>query len=200
MAARANPKNKAKAKAAKGRVPSRGTVATLPKKAKNKKRRRGDNSGDHSVPDEVYERHLAKINSTEKAMQKAKEEFDQAKGVHQSAYKAARGDGCDIDAIREARKLDQQDHGVTQIKYANVARVLNIMGSGLGSDQLDLFGGILSMGKPKVDPAKDGFKAGVEAQPVENNPFAPGSEDFVAWANAYAEGQQKNMDEFAGKH
>lgn len=200
MAARANPKNKAKAKAAKGKVPSRGTVATLPNKAKNKKRRRGDNSGDHSVPDEVYERHLAKINSTEKAMQKAKEEFDQAKGVHQSAYKAAKGDGCDIDAIKHARKLDSQDHGMTQIMYANVARVLNIMESPLGSEQMDLFGAITAIAKTDVDPAKAGFKAGVEAQPVENNPFMPGSEDFVAWANAYAEGQQKNMDEFAGKH
>ena len=194
MAQRASGKNQKAA--AKGKVPSRGNVATLPKKAKAKKPRRGHNSGDHSVPDEVYERHLAKINSTEKAMQKAKEEFDQAKGVHQSAYKAAKGDGCDIDAIKHARKLDQQDHGMTQIMYANVSRVLNIMGSALGSEQMDLFGAIASVDAPKVDPAKAGFKAGQEAQPVENNPFDPGTEDFVAWANSYAEGQQQNMDKF----
>lgn len=197
MANRARPKTAKKKSAAKGRVPSRGTVATLPKK--NKKRRRGDNSGDHSVPDEVYERHLAKINSTDKAMQKAKLEYDQAKGVHQSAYKAAKSDGCDTDAIKHARKLDQQDHGLTQIMYANVARVLNIMESPLGSKQLDLFGAITAM-EPTRDAKAEGTKAGADASPAENNPFKPGTEDFVAWATGWAEGQQKNLDEFAGKH
>ena len=93
MAQRARAKKTAKSR---GVVKSRGTVAVLPKR-KAKRRGRGDNSGDHSVPDEVYERHLAKIDSTAKAMERAKAEYDQAKGVHQSAFKAAKGDGCDID-------------------------------------------------------------------------------------------------------
>lgn len=192
MASRANPKKKAAA--AKGKVPSRGRVATLPKKTKAKKRRRGDNSGDHSVPDEVYERHLAKINSTEKAMQKAKEEFDQAKGVHQSAYKAAKGDGCDIDAIKLARNLDQQDHGVTQITYANVARVLNLLESPLGSAQMDLFGAIVTVDSPKVDPFVRGEADGKAAVDAGDNPYNAGSSEFQRWAEGWAKGQQENMD------
>ncbi len=189
---------RAKPKAGKGKVRSRGTVATLPKKAKRGKR--GDNSGDHSVPDEVYERHLAKINSTEKAMDKAKEAYDQAKGVHQSAYKAAKSDGCDTDAIKVARKLDGQDHGITQIMYANVARVLNIMESPLGSKQMDLFGSIKSVEPARADPTKLGEQAGREAVDAGSNPYKPGSDDFVAWADGWAKGQSGNLDEFAGKH
>ena len=192
MAQRASGKNQKAA--AKGKVPSRGNVATLPKKAKAKKPRRGHNSGDHSVPDEVYERHLAKINSTEKAMQKAKEEFDQAKGVHQSAYKAAKGDGCDIDAIKHARKLDQQDHGMTQIMYANVSRVLNIMGSALGSEQMDLFGAIASVDAPKVDPFVRGEADGRAAVDAGDNPYNAGTDDFEKWAEGWAKGQQENME------
>lgn len=191
MAARANPKKKATA--GKGRIPSRGKVATLPKKKAKKRARRGDNSGDHSVPDEVYERHLNKIDSTAKAMERAKLEYDQAKGVHQSAYKAAKGDGCDTDAIKLARKMDTQDHGITQIMYANVARVLNIMESPLGSKQMDLFGAIVAA-EPKPDPEGEGFKAGKEAEPIENNPYEVATENFVKWEDSWKRGQAANAE------
>lgn len=200
MASRANPKKKAAA--AKGKVTSRGTVAKLPKQTKRKKGRRGDNSGDHSVPDEVYERHLAKIDTTSKAMEKAKEAFDQAKGVHQSTYKAAKGDGCDVDAIREARRLDKQDVGVTQTTYANISRVLNLMGSTLGSGQMDLFGAIARPDKKGDDntPGKDAFlqgeQAGKEAVDAGSNPFTPGSLKFGQWAEGWAKGQKTNTDKF----
>lgn len=191
MAERARSKKKPGA----GKVKSRGRVATLPKKSK---RGRGDNSGDHSVPDEVYERHLAKINSTEKAMDRAKAEYDQAKGVHQSAYKAAKSDGCDIDAIKRARKLDAQDHGIVQITYANVARVLNIMGSPLGSQQLDLFGSITAPAASPIDPYVRGEADGKAAVDPGGNPYTPGSEEFQRYAEGWAAGQQANMDAMAG--
>lgn len=188
MANRARPKAK---KSSKGRIPSRGKVATLPKQSKSKKRGRGDNSGLHAVPDEVYERHLAKIDSTAKAMERAKAEYDQAKGVHQSAFKAAKGDGCDIDAIRLARKLDKQDSGVTQVTYANVSRVLNLMESPLGSKQLDLFGAIAKP-EPEVDAFLQGEQAGKEAVDAGSNPFTPGSLKFGQWAEGWVKGQAAN--------
>lgn len=189
MATRANAKNR---KAKTGKIVSRGKVATLPKsamKAKGKKRGIGHNSGG-GIPDEIYERHLAKIDTTAKAMEKAKEAFDQAKGVHQSAYKTAKNDGCDIDAIRLARKLDKQDHGVTQVTYANVARVLNIMGSPLGAEQLDLFGSIVEP-SPAVDVALQGQNAGKNGEPMTNNPWPPGSEDFQVWHENWTLGQSQ---------
>lgn len=202
MANRAKPKKKATPKA-KARVVKKMDKLAAKARAKAAKKprrdRRGGNSGDHSVPDEVYERHLSKIDSTAHAMDKAKVEYDQAKGVHQSAYKAAKEDGCDIDSIRIARKLDGQDHGATVITYANVARVLNLMDSPLGSKQLDLFGAIVQPA-PKVDANLQGQQAGKNAEPAENNPFTPNTDDFVSWAEGWATGQSMNMDEFAGKH
>lgn len=192
MAPRAKPKAK-KASASKGKVPSRGTVATLPKQTKGKKRRMGDNSG--KIPDEVYERHLAKIDTTGKAMDKAKEAYDQAKGVHQSAFKAAKGDGCDIDAIRLARKLDKQDAGVTQVTYANAARVLNLMGSALGEEQLNLFGSIVEP-PPKVDVALQGQQAGKNAEPASNNPYLQGTEDHVIWSENHKVGIEQAKASF----
>lgn len=181
-------------KAAKGRgvVKSRGTVAVLPKRKAKKRGGRGDNSGDHSVPDEVYERHLAKIDSTAKAMERAKAEYDQAKGVHQSAFKAAKGDGCDIDAIRLARKLDKQDSGVTQVMYANVSRVLNLMESPLGSKQLDLFGAIAVPAPAPIDPFERGVGDGKAAVDAGQNPYDPGSPEFVKWAEGWTQGQEQN--------
>lgn len=182
MAERARARRKAaKTKGLKGKV------ATMPKQPRGKKARRaGHNSGE--IPTEIYERHLAKIDTTSKAMEKAKEAFDQAKGVHQSAYKAAKNDGCDTDAIRLARKLDKADHGVTQVTYANVARILNIMGSPLGEEQLNLFGAIENPG-PKVDVALQGQSAGKNGEPAENNPHTPGSDDYQVWFENWQLGQ-----------
>jgi len=188
MAQRARAKKTAKSR---GVVKSRGTVAVLPKR-KAKRRGRGDNSGDHSVPDEVYERHMAKIDSTAKAMERAKAEYDQAKGVHQSAFKAAKGDGCDIDAIRLARKLDKQDSGVTQVMYANVSRVLNLMESPLGSKQLDLFGAIAPPAPGPIDPRERGLADGKAAVDAGANPYTPGSEEFIQYAEGWTAGQAEN--------
>jgi len=189
---------RAKKKAAKGtgRVPSRGTVATLPKSAKAKGKKKpdiGHNSGMHKVPDEVYDRHLAKINSSEKSMQKAKAEYDQARGVHQSAFKAAKNDGCNIDAIRLARKLDSMDHGAVVTDYADVGRVLNLMKSPLGSQQMDLFGSITPP-EPPVDAALQGQMAGRNGEPAQNNPHTPGTENFTIWAENWVAGQGQLQD------
>lgn len=189
MAERA--KGKAKAKSAKGgKVKSRGRVATLPKQSKPKKRGVGDNSGDHKVPDEVYERHLSKINSTEKSMEKAKVEYDQAKGVHQSAYKSAKNDGCNIDAIRLARKLDKMDHGAVVIDYADVGRVLNLMKSPLGDTQLDLFGSMVSS-PAKESPSLAGAHAGKNGERRDGNPFMPGTAEFQEYDASWLAEQKK---------
>lgn len=191
MANRASAKSK---KARTGKVVSRGRVAVLPKqskaaKGKGKKRGIGDNSGS-GVPDEIYERHIAKIDSTSKAMNKAKEAFDQAKGMHQSAYKAAKGDGVDIDAVRLARKLDKQDAGVTQILYANTARVLNLMGSPLGEEQMDLFGAI-NPKPPEEAPGVRGLKAGEAGVDRTANPYKPGSSEYQAYDDQWLVGQSR---------
>ena len=178
---------KSRPKAGKGKVKG-DAIAKLPKGAKAKI---GHNSG--RIPDEVYERHLAKIDATAKAMEKAKELFDQAKGVHQSAFKSAKNDGCDIDSIKLARKLHAQDHGVIQVTYANVSRVLTIMKSPLGEEQLNLFGAIEAPA-PVVDVALQGQAAGKNGEPMGSNPHTPGSPEFAVWHENWTLGQQQIAD------
>jgi hypothetical protein len=94
MAERARSKT-AKGKSASGKKkPPKGGQASRGRVAKAKSGR-GDNSGDHGVPDEVYDRHLKKIEATAKALDKAREALNQARGEHRSAYKLAKDDGCD---------------------------------------------------------------------------------------------------------
>lgn len=174
MAERAKAKAK-KATAKGGKVTSRGKVAKVGP---------GHNSG--GVPDEVYERHLKKIDSTDRAMAKAKVEYDQAKGVHQAAFKAAKGDGCDIDAIKLARKLDQQDAGAVAIQYSETGRILKLMGSPL-SVEMKLFEDI---DLPIATKASlDGKQAGAMSAPRDTNPHKQGSPEFVAWDDAYVAAQ-----------
>jgi len=199
LANRAKPR--AKKKAAKGKITSRGTVATLPRKSKSKKRGIGDNSGLHAVPDEVIERNLSMLKTKKKALDKVvadyKEDLDQARGVYRSARKLAKKEGVNLKAFDILMDLESDDMGHVQVNYADVARYQKLTDSPLL--QLDMFSGMLAP-EPKVDANLQGQAAGKNAEPESNNPFTPGSEDFVAWAEGYVTGQQMNMDKFAGQH
>lgn len=174
MAERVRGKTKRAAKSAKG------------KGGKAKKAGIGHNSG--QVPDEVYERHLRKIDQTANAMDKAKEVYDQAKGVHQSAYKAAKEDGCNIDGIKLARKLDQQDAGAVVINYADTGRILRLMRSPL-SVQMSLFDDIQL---PKdVQAAMDGKNAGRLSAARDTNPHQQGTAEYEHWDSSWVAAQQE---------
>lgn len=194
MAARASAKSK---KARQGKVPSRGRVATLPRQSaraknaapKSRRGKVGHNSG--GIPDETYSTFLDRIDRTRKAMDTAKVAYDQAKGVHQSAFTAAKEAGCDTDAIRLAHKLDKQDAGQVQILYANVARVLDITDSPLGTEQLNLFGLIAPPKPAEEKPSVRGLKAGEAGVDRSHNPHTPGSEAFEEYDSAWVKGQQR---------
>lgn len=153
----------------------------------------GHNSGE--VPDEVYQRHLEKIDETAKALKKAKEVYDQVKGVHQSAYKAAKSDGCDIDAIKRARKLHELDHGVVVTEHANTGRVLRLMNSPLGT-QFGLFDDIKL--PPPVNAVLAGAHAGKNGEDRANNPHMPGSDEFEQWDSSWLSEQTKIAERMAG--
>lgn len=199
MANRAKPKT-AKKKAAKGRVVSRGTVATLPKR-KSKKRGIGDSSDFHAVPDEVIERNLVAVKAKKKALDKIvadyKEDLDQARGVYRSARKLAKKEGVNLKAFDILVALESDDLGHVQVNYADVARYQQLTDSPLL--QLDMFKGMLAPPAAKVDANLQGQHAGKNAEPAENNPFTAGSEDFQSWAEGWATGQQMNMDKFKDK-
>lgn len=190
MASRANPKKKAAS--AKGKVPSRGRMATLPKTKKGKKRGIGDNSGIHAVPDETILRAIETLRTKKRAMKKVQEEFDQVKGVYRSARKKAKADGLNMDAFDLIEALENQDQGSVLINHADAGRYLKLTESPLAL-QMELFQN-LSAPAPKVDANLQGQQAGKNAEDAENNPFQAGSEDFVAWAEGWATGQQMNAE------
>lgn len=193
MAERARAKGKkatAKKKAPKGAQASRGKVAKTAAKPGI-----GHNSG--SVPDEVYDRHLKRIDQTAKAMDKAKLEYDQKKGEHRSAFRAAKDDGVNIDAVRIARELDKQDAGVVVTNYSDVGRVLRLMESPL-ADQMDLFQNIeVPLPANATLAGTQAFKSGNDRS---TNPYKAGTAEYVNFDTAWkAEADKATLKDGEGQ-
>ena len=179
MAERARAKKKtAKGK---GKVPSRGTVAVLPKRTKGKPGP-GHNSGLHAVPDEVIGRHLDTLKAKKKALDKVvndyKDDLDQARGVYRSARKLAKKEGVNLKACDIMSELESDDMGHVQVNYADVARYQKITDSPLL--QLEMFQGMLAP-EPAVDVALQGQNAGKGGEPADNNPYPANTDDHVIW-------------------
>lgn len=179
---------RAKKKTGAGKVSSRGTVATLPKKGK--KAGVGHNSGIHAVPDEVIQRHLNTLKTKKKGLDKVvadyKEDLDTARGVYRSARKLAKKEGVNLKAFDIMVALEAEDMGHVQVNYADVARYQKITDSPLV--QLEMFSSMLAP-EPKVDVALQGQQAGKEGVDRDQNPHKPGSDDFVIWDENYQLGQ-----------
>ena len=157
-------------------------------KAKNKGRSNGTAKSGHNsgqVPDEVYNRWLAKIETQDKKRLKAKEAFDSESGKLQSLFKAAKDDGCNTTAIRRARKLHAEDHAQVTIDYTDTGRVLRLLKSPL-AEQLDLFAEIRH--PPAVSAWLAGASAGKAGAPVDDNPHTPGSDVFEEWLGGHRHG------------
>ena len=185
MAERAKSKPKG---AAKGKVSSRGTVATLPKKGK--KAGVGHNSGLHAVPDETIRTNLMALKAKKKALDKVvadyKEDLDAARGVYRSARKLAKKEGVNLKGFDIMIALETEDMGHVQVNYADVARYQKLTDSPLL--QLDMFSGMLQP-EPKVDVALQGQQAGKEGVDRGDNPHKPGSDDYLIWEENWQIGQ-----------
>ncbi len=196
MATRASGKKKS---AAKGKVPSRGKVATLPKQSKRKRGGIGDNSGLHAVDDSIIERNLDALKAKKKALDKVvadyKEDLDQARGVYRSARKLAKKEGVNLKAFDIMHALESEDMGHVQVNYADVARYQKITDSPLL--QLEMFSSMLAP-EPTVDVALQGLNAGKGGEPASNNPFGPGTDEFMLWDKNHKLGVEQAVDGFRG--
>jgi ribosome modulation factor len=164
-------------------------------KASNPRAKKGDNSkAFHAVPDEVIARHLKAIKAKLKAMDPILEELNEARGVYRNARKLAKKEGVNLDALDIILKLENVDMGKVQVDHADAGRYLRILESPLAT-QLDLFQN-MQVVAPEVDARLQGRQAGGNAEPAENNPFTPGSEQFQQWAEGWAEGQNDNAEAF----
>jgi hypothetical protein len=140
---------------------------------------RGHNSGE--VPAELIQRHYASIGTALKASKAADEVAKKKRAALNNAYKAAKTDGCPIDAMKEARKLNDGDHAEAILHFKDVGRVLEVTES-----ELPLFRDITL--PPPVNAYLAGRQAGREGAPADNNPHTPGSEEFVRWGEGHASG------------
>ena len=147
----------------------------------------GHNSGE--VPPEVIQRHYAQIGTALKASKVADEVAKKKRSALQNAYKAAKSDGCPVDAMREARKLDEEDHAEAVLHFKDVGRVLEIVDS-----ELPVFRDITI--PPRVNAYLAGRQAGREGAPADQNPHPPGSEEFVRWGEGHTSGIEAATESF----
>jgi uncharacterized protein (UPF0335 family) len=143
------------------------------------------------VQAEVILRWLPKIETAENRHKRSAELAKQHKGELGSVYEAAKADGVDIDALKNARKLDKRDHAEVALHYANTGRYLRIMESKLAT-QLELFGDVKQ--PPPVNPFLAGQQVGREGGSIDECSYKPGTEDFDLWHDGYASGQSKIHD------
>ena len=139
----------------------------------------GHNSGE--VPGEVIQRHYAQIGTALKASKAADEVAKKKRAALQNAYKAAKSDGCPVDAMKQARQLDEGDHADAILHYRDVGRVLEVVES-----DLPLFRDVTI--PPPVNAYLAGRQAGREGAPPDQNPHTPGSEEFVRWGEGHTSG------------
>jgi len=183
--------NRAKAKSKKatqGKVKSRGKVATLPKQ---KGARAGiGHNGAPKADESTVKHHHAALRSDLKAIADIVEEMDQAKGVYRSTRKAAKKAGINLASFDFNRKLEEDDQGKIHTDIAEAVRYQKITGSKLV--QLQLFNPNLEGPlAPEVDAKLQGFNAGKNGEPGDNNPHKPGTPEFVQFAEGWVEGQGK---------
>lgn len=161
-------------------------IEKLAKSAAEANAKAGHNSGE--VPDETIARHVDLIKAAEIEWREARDKAAELQGVLRNRYKVAKGDGVDIDSLKLAFRIAERASGEVVSEQRNVGRYLRIMGSPLGT-QWSLFDGDAGgEGKAAVgalDAELQGQAAWRNKEPPENNPFTPGTENFVQWATGY---------------
>lgn len=179
MAERAKSKKKAKAKTATKGLKGKPGV--------------GHNSG--GVSPALVKTHHEKLDGIEDRLAKTKTAYDKVKGEHRAAYAVVKQDGIDVDALKLARQLHKEDHGIVVTTYAKVGDYLAAIKSELAT-QMDLFQSL------EIQPPKDAAMAGVHAfknkEPRSNNPYKQGTEEYVSFDNAWmAEGGKVDLNDTA---
>jgi hypothetical protein len=149
----------------------------------------GHNSSRDGISDQIYSRWLGRIETADAIYQRAKDNASQKRGELNAIYAAAKEDGCNIRAIKSARKKNRGDHLEVAMDYDAEARVLRLMGSPL-VEQLKLFPEVDGERAADTRAAMAGELAGRRGDPVDDNPHAPGTPLYVTWRANWDKGQQ----------
>ncbi|HKV14533.1 MAG TPA: hypothetical protein VJQ81_05785 [Reyranella sp.] len=171
----------------------------MAERASSRRRRRanghakaGHNSGE--VPPEIVDRWWQKVVVAQGAVERAAKPLKSRKGELSAIYKAAKADGIDVDALKDAIKADAGDHLNFLSRYAATGKYLRAHQSPLGL-QLGLFP---LDAIPEVSrAAMAGKRCGLAGRSIDENPYPPGSENFVAYSDAWHQGQAQVRDTMA---
>lgn len=168
------------------RAPKSPTADAPAGDAPKRRRRSPAEAPPSNVPDEVYLRHIDTIGLAQIALDAAVTIQKEKNGSLRNAYKLAKADGCDIDAIKLAAKLKKRDVGEVVSEHRVVARVLKLMEAPLGL-QYDLFADVEVV--DQIDARSAGVHAGKNGEPADNNPHQPGTEQHADWRRGWGDGQ-----------
>lgn len=194
----------------------RENIEKLAKAAEEANKKIGHNSGDPG--DEVIARNfdaievaLVEIDAAARIMQKARADLA---AVRKTA-KTDLGSKAWVDSIEAAVKLKRQGDkgGVGEIvtEHRQIGRALRVKGVPLGT-QFNLFAMPEETAEADAGPAKtNGMDAELQGQhawsnnePISNNPFVQGTDNFVAWEtgfnNAMSAAARKMGPEVASAH
>jgi len=156
------------------------------KRQSNGRAKPGHNSGE--VPPEVVDRWWEKIVVAQAAVERAAKPLKARKGELSAIYKAAKKDGIDVDALKDAIIADSGDHLNFLSRYASTGKYLRAHQSPLGM-QLGLFP---LDAIPEISRAQaSGRRAGLLGRDIAENPYTPGSENFAAFETSWHEGQSQ---------
>jgi hypothetical protein len=164
--------------------------ASAPRKRKAKAANgKGHNSG-VAQSDELKRRWLEKVDAAELAWDRAAEAAKKCKSELANVYKGAKDDGCNIDGLKQARKLNKRDRAEVAADYTSTGDWLRIMDSPLV--QLELF---KTPDWPEpVNANLQGYRIGKAGGDVVSEcPYEPGTDAFVAFRAGYDTGQQENQ-------
>jgi hypothetical protein len=164
--------------------------------AKRKKAANGHVSppSDGLPPDEVFHRHLNKIRP---AVAKLNKSYDQSRRLRTALtelYQAAEKDGCNrkgfVAAIAVITKGGAADEIAVELR--TTGRILRLAEHALVIDH-GLFPDLPLAPKPK-SPYQMGAGVGRSAGSLDENPFKPGSDNFIEWRDGYDAGQRVNFE------
>ncbi len=173
---------RAKSKTAKGgkTKPPKGAQGSRGKVAKTGAAGIGHNSGQPSPAlTKTTHEELSKIEVRRDA---AKAKYDQIKGEFRSRYAVAKQDGFDIEALKLARRLHAEDHGIVIQTHANVGTYLAAIGSELAT-QLDFLQELSKA--PPHNATLAGAHAFRSGNDRATNPYPAGSAEYVDFDNSW---------------
>jgi hypothetical protein len=164
---------------------------------------KGHNSG--VVDEEIERRNTLQIKAAMQDLNIIMSEAASKRGILGSFKKLAKKEGCDVDAIMYALKLEARAKtgGSSAIvsEHRAVGRILKYLESPLGT-QFRLFDAGEDAAAPKDDKtieneaALAGEHAGLNGEPKENNTHTPGTTEWFGWNNGWQIGADKLTDSF----